>query len=894
MKKFYKVLSAAALGAIFATGVVATASCGESKNSQQNTSTLDSAVKMLEASITNNGDKISSDFELPATITEYGKTYDVAWVSDNDDILSFEIKYRDDGTKYVQTMITRAEDKEGKDPNPDYAVATYHAVLTDRESKQTKDSSDFRVRILKIVPASVTFAKWIDGSETSFEVEGYVLAKVGYNESYKEANLIVWDDEAQGAYFIYQCYLDKDVYDSLEGGEKVSVVNVTRQPYNGLIESKYGATATVDTNATKLDISKLGTDITSLVKGYSEESNQAALMKLQSSKVLLKQVKVVSKNEKVSTSDGKYDTTMTTVVTVSVGEQTLDVALYQGFTAFSADTTKALVEKLQSKVGGYVNLEGYLSWNSNGPVFIINDASKIEDTTEPADGKVQADLDAVAATIRTNYGTDTTVTLPTKGSTNESTLTYTVSGDGATLDKNVLTLKAGKTESIVKLTITGKIGDTELTKDVTIRLGVTDETIAKEVAEAYSFAATTAVSRITLSDKDKESGVTLTWALKNSADGVAEIKNGKLYLIASTTEKKPVITLTAKYYDATVTRDIEITVPAYTLTDLSKVAEGKDNSGNALTVNKSYVVVEGYVSQSMDSKNNWYISTTNNTDKTLLIYYVQDNYGTNVSTVNDLYPVGTKVTLWGLYTEFNSTKELKNAVVLKYEETDDSKANGKLNAAAKLFASEYGEKTEISLPEGVTAVVTAGTSAKVENGKLTITPTATSEEVSVKLTTTAGSANKERTIKFTSVLSTSTKVTVTGKTRSTGGNIAEGNVTTEFNADDKITISAVKNDANGNVYLDKEGKIRLYSTDKGNGNELTISVAEGYAIKSVTITYSDATYTGATVSGATNTPDASAVTAKYTLNNVNSVSIKNAKKSGQVRIDSIVVEYDVK
>ncbi len=888
MKKFYKVLSAAALGAIFATGVVATASCGENKNSQQNTSTLDSAVKMLEASITNNGDKISSDFELPATITEYGKTYDIAWVSDNADILNFKVMYREDGTKYVKTMITRAEDEEGKDPNPDYEVATYHAVLTDRDSKQTKNSSDFRVRILKVVPASVTFAKWIDGSETQFEVEGYVLAKLGYNESYKEANIIVWDDEAQGAYFIYQCYLDKDVYDSLEGGEKVSVTNVTRNPYNGLIESKYGATATVDKNVDKFDISKLGTDITSLVK----DANTNALMKLQSSKVSLKQVKVVSKNEKVDTTDGKFDTTMTTVVTVGVGEETLDVALYQGFTAFSADSTKTLVEKLQSKVGGYVNLEGYLSWDSNGPVFIINDASKIEDTTEPADGKVQADLDAVASTIRNNYGSDATVTLPAEGTVNKSALTYAVSGDGATLADNVLTLKAGTTESIVKLTITGKIGDTKLTKEVTIRLGVTDETIAKEVADAYTFDITTAVSRIALSDNDKESGVTFTWAVKDSADGVAEIKDGKLYLIATNSEKKPVITLTAKYYDATVTRDIEITVPAYTLTDLSKVAEGKDNSGNALTVNKSYVVVEGYVSQAMDSKNNWYISTTNNTDKTLLIYYVQDNYGTKVTTVNDLYPVGTKVTLWGLYTEYNSTKELKNAVVLKYEETDDSKANGKLNAASKLFASEYNEKSEITLPEGVTAVVTAGTSAKVANGKLTITPTATSEEVSVKLTATSGTVNKESTIKFTSVLSTSTKTTVTVKTVTENKNLTDSDVTSLFNVDDKITISYAKNESSNDAAISTSGELRLYKADSGNGNAITITV-KGYTIKSITLTYTDSKYTNATVSGATNTADATALTAKFTTTG-ESVTIQNKKTDNQVRISSIVVEYDVK
>ena len=892
MKKFYKVLSAAALGAIFATGVVATASCdGGSSSSQQNTSTLDSAVKMLEASITNNGDKISSDFDLPATITEYGKTYDVAWVSEDTSILSFTVAYRDDGTKYIRTIITRAVDEEGKEANPDYAVATYHAVLTDRDTKETKDSSDFRVRVLKVVPASVTYAKWVDGSETNFDISGYVLAKLGYNDSYKEANIIVWDDEAKGAYFVYQAYLDKDVYDALEGGEKISVTGAVRYPYFGLLETKKGATATVDKNATKLDISTLGTDITSLIKGYSDEANQAALMKLQSSKVSLKQVKVVSKNEKVETTDGKYDTTMTTVVTVSVGGQELDVALYQGFTAFSADETKSLVSTLQGKVGQYVNLEGYLSWNSNGPVFIINDASKIVDTTEPADDKVLADIESASKSFEAAYATTPeAITLPTKGATNSSELSYAVSGDGAKLEDNVLTLTVGETKSVVTLTITGKIGDTTITKEYTITLGVSDEDIAKEVADAVKFEITNAVTRETLSTGDSDKDVEFTWAVKDSANGVAEIKDGKLYLVATTKEVKPVVTLTAKKGDATYSRDIEITVPAYTLTSLSKVAEGKDNSDAALEKNKSYVCVEGYVSQYMTS-GNWYLSTEKNDTKTLLVYYVQDKYAETVTTVNDLYPVGTKVTLWGLYTEFNSTKELKNAVVLASEMSDDVKAQLNVNSAASKFDIEYNKTTEITLPEGVSATVTEGSTVTIDGSKVTITPTTTSEEVKIKLTSTVGSETKEKEVTFTSVYSTSTKVTVTSKSRNENKNLENGDVTSEFNADEKITLSVTNNDATTNLCLATDGQIRLYGTSESNGNALTISVATGYAIKSVTITYVD-TYTGATVSGATNTPDSTALTAKYTLTNVGSVTIQNKKTKDQVRITSIVVEYD--
>ena len=213
-----------------------------------------------------------------------------------------------------------------------------------------------------------------------------------------------------------------------------------------------------------------------------------------------------------------------------------------------------------------------------------------------------------------------------------------------------------------------------------------------------------------------------------------------------------------------------------------------------------------------------------------------------------------------------------------------------------MFDIEYNETKEITLPEGVSATVTEGSTVTVDGSKVTITPTTTSEEVKIKLTSTVGSETKEKEVTFTSVYSTSTKVTVTSKSRTTNKNLENGDVTSEFNADEKITLSVTNNDAANKLCLASNGDIRLYGTSEGNGNALTISVATGYAIKSVTITYASDTkgsdYKGATVSGATNTPDSTALTAKYTLSNVGSVTIQNKKTNGQVRITSIVVEYD--
>ncbi len=890
MKKFYKVLSAAALGALFATGVVATASCGGDSSSQVNSSTLESAAKLVEVGITNNGAKVSADFSLPASVTEYGKTYQINWVSDNTSVLSFTVAYQEDGTKYFKTIITRAVDKEGQPENPEYAAVTYHAVLTDPDTKETKETTSFKLRVLKEVPASVTYSKWVNGGQELFDIEGYILAKVGYNETYKEANIIVWDNEAKGAYFIYQCYLDKEVYDSLEGGEKVSVTNATRSVYNGLIETKYGATAKVDTKAEKLDISTLTTDITSLVKGYSDEANQTALMYLQSSKVSLKQVKVVKKNDSVATSNGKYDTTMTNVVTVSVGGQELEVNLYQGFTAFSADTTKELVSTLQGKLDSYVDLEGYLSWGSSGPVFIVNSKDAIKDSTEPVDDKVQADLDEASKSVETSYATSPEdITLPTKG-TNGSELSYAVKGEGAKLEGNTLTLKVGETKQVVELTITGKLSGTTLTKTVKIALGVSDEDIAKEALDALSFEITQAVTRQTLVTTG-DNGVTYEYAVKESADGAVEKKDDKLIVIAGANAKTATLTVTAKKGDAVVTKDINISIPAYTLTTLDKVNAGKDNNDQALVKDSSYVVVEGYVSQSYASNNNWYISTEKNAEKTLMIWYVKDNYDQKVTTVNDLYPVGTKVVLWGLYTLYGSSAELKDVVVLSYEVSNEDKAQAKVDSAAKLFETEYFEAKEITLPEGVTASVTSTgtTSVVVEDGKVKITPTTTSETVNVTLSSTVGDATKTKEVTFTSAITNTIKVEAK-YTGTTTTNWDDGDITSKLGiTDSNVTIVCAKNDAGTATGVNKEGSVRLYSASSSNGGSLVISVASGYLIKSIKLTYTQSSVEPTVKSGSV---ALEATNNKYIVNS-SSVVIQNTATSGQVQILSILIEYDV-
>ena len=886
MKKIYKVLSAAALGALFATGVVATASCGNNDKTSEKTSTLDSAIKMLEVSITNNGDKISSGFSLPATITEYGKTYSVTWTSSDTSLLVFSSATKDDGTQYCKADINPKayNDTDGIS----YDTVSFSAVLTDPDSKETKTSSTFRVRVLRSVSKSVIFDRWINGStlQDSYDVEGYVLAKLGYNSSYKEANLIVWDNEAQGAYFIYQCYLDQDVYNALEGGEAVKVTGATRNPYNGLIESKYGATATVDTKATKLDISTLTRDITSLVRDGSKEALES-LMYYQSSKVSLKNVKVTS-NSEVTTTDGKYDTTMATVSTVSVGSNTIDVALYQGFTAFSADSTKTLVEALHAKKDSYVDLEGYLSWNSDGPVFIITSVSDITDSTEPAEDKILSDINAAKANVKTTYAsTPDPITLPTTG-TNGSALSYTVEGEGASLASNVLTLTVGSEKSTVKLNITGSLEGKEVSETVTIQLGVTDQDIAQMVADAYSFDdITNVVNRITLEAKEETYNSTYTWTVKDSADGVAEIKDGKLILIATSTAKSPVITLTVTKGEASYSRDITLSVPAYTLTSVTNVAQGKDDAGKDLTTGKTYVTVEGYISAIDSQGTATYISATQDTTKSVQVYKIYDNYGTQVTDLTSKYGVGTKVVINGRYKLYNGTYELEQSVILSYD-VNGAQASVNVGKAADLFEATYTTSTEVTLPEGISATVKSGTSAVVNGNKVTITPTAADETVVVTLSSTVNGTTITSDISFL----TTTKIIVTAIPNGKY-NVEDVAITDKLGiTDSNITITNAQNDASTQTFLSAaNGQIRLYNDkSNGNGGSLTITAASSAKIAYIIVNLSSDSK-AVTVKNSTSTiTEDSSTTGKYVVDG-NTVTIQNCDKSGQVRIVSIIIAY---
>ena len=93
------------------------------------------------------------------------------------------------------------------------------------------------------------------------------------------------------------------------------------------------------------------------------------------------------------------------------------------------------------------------------------------------------------------------------------------------------------------------------------------------------------------------------------------------------------------------------------------------------------------------------------------------------------------------------------------------------------------------------------------------------------------------------------------------------------------------------VYLHKDGEIRLYSDSSCVGNTITITSTK--KIVSIAITYSATSRSGATFTiGGTTVAGGTEITEETVTVNANSVTIANNKASGQVRITSIVITYE--
>ena len=133
----------------------------------------------------------------------------------------------------------------------------------------------------------------------------------------------------------------------------------------------------------------------------------------------------------------------------------------------------------------------------------------------------------------------------------------------------------------------------------------------------------------------------------------------------------------------------------------------------------------------------------------------------------------------------------------------------------------------------------------------------------------------------------------------TGNMTGSGNEAASVGLDASLfTVTCDKCDNRNNPGLNKSAEIRMYAAESTgtakNGNEIVVTIADGYVIKSITIKFTGASYAKAcqiTAGSSVETTDGSSTTVTFNIN-ANSFEIKNVAESGQVRFSSIEIVYE--
>lgn len=921
MKKFVKILSNLALASLIVGGTVSVASCGNNNNNSDSTSaestdksndsatdsttgeTEDTAKVAADLanliSLTVSGTKVDSNFTVPAYVGSGDSKTLLSWVSDDESLLTFTRE--GDSETFTATVHRPASDSE-----KEYTGVKFHAVVDYKGSKA--NSSDFNVRIRRQMSATEYYNEWITSTGVTQNVSGYVIAKLGYLSSYGEGNLVLWNDEVKGAYYVYNGYIDQDAYNNLALGTYVTASGATNTLYNGLLETKYGATFTVDSTKT-IEVNTIArTSITEhILKNDLVKDNAPTTeaKKLQSTYVSLEGFTIKSV-EKFSNKAGSSATTSQTVATLTRYGQDIKVVLMEGATTFAGDDAKAISQKFTTLgVGKKVSVKAILTWY-NAPQLLVTSADDISEcAADYTDSFADYDKAYDAAQLGSKdlleeYARNTETAVPT--SSNGATISYTVTGDCVSYVDGKITITVGDTEktgTIVVKATSGEISYT-ITKYISAQY-LTDEQICEKVANEVSFDEITEPKVITLKDKAFNDTVTLTYEIVDGADVASIDKDGKLVVIPATEAKKFKIKVTATLGDKSKDKTIEVSVAALPVTSIADVLSAKYDSSNPV-----YYCVEGYVTNIYNTKfGNCYIDVEFGTQKkTLCIYGSYDIYGTQYGNLaNDStykFVLGKKVKFYGLLAQNNKINQLKNAKILSVESDPAVDAQIKVNEAAALFETSYSKAATVTLPEGITADITKATSCSLADQVVTIKPTDTEVTNEVTLSCVVGDKTYTATAKFTAKTVSIKKYTEAQITNVTTvdaaytggatGNAKGENVTADLGVTDtNITITTQKNACNNALGYNIKNNFRLYADATNcNGTSLQISVKEGYAIKSITFEYVSGSKTPTVYlldnSELTGTDGAYFVGAQ-------DVVIQNKQSSGQVQITKITIVY---
>lgn len=266
-------------------------------------------------------------------------------------------------------------------------------------------------------------------------------------------------------------------------------------------------------------------------------------------------------------------------------------------------------------------------------------------------------------------------------------------------------------------------------------------------------------------------------------------------------------------------------------------------------------------------------------EATLYIYSGRDLGDADFVGAEDL-KAGDEVIVFGTLKKYNTTYELDKENYL-------ISVNGKTEICRGLAVSEpkiafnvgdafeFGGKV-LQIWRGkedvdVTTTATFSGYNMSKEGKQTVTVTVGEETVAYEITVNPAGA--------------ALPITISKKISDMSGNPTDGTKVSSMTMDDVITLSASTTGNNGKVYGDGK-EWRLYQSDSGT---MTVSSKAGYAIESITVTFTNSKNGTLLYNNTTVTTDeaveVSGSSVKFTLGNSGTAT------NGQIRITAISVTY---
>lgn len=526
------------------------------------------AVNAFIKQFKQNGATVYEDFDLASEFEFGGSKATITWSVPTNaaDMLKIE-----DG----KCKVTQQQDK---------VKTSISATITYKGETQTRRCQIFVWR--ERTPLELLHAFYDNVGDESYTLKGYVVAKAGYDASYKNGYLYIADQSLQGGYYIYRVTCETQaLWDELTIGTAVEIPQCKSTDYNGLIEVGQNKECVVAKNTT---LPALTTEqLATITNGFAADELFMAegfgvnheLKYYTGTRVKLTSWKVKEINATASAA------AESTFATLEKGGIEVQVVLSKYGTDLNSDAAKKAADELKTlKVGDYVDVKGILSCdtkNKGGYFVEISDADKTFTKRTASDDNASIGIykDLVAATDAALAKFPETITDPF--TLDKSTIaladgvTLAVEVDNteiATWAGNVLTVNPAATAVTLNVTVKATKGDVTISKKVSIytklmtaqqKADAEKEAFKLEIDEfgEYNLQATGA----TFGDID------ITYALKE-ATAYATLVGNKLTVLSVDDDTTITLVVTFKKgTEATATKEVALTIKNKSRTEVKSI-----------------------------------------------------------------------------------------------------------------------------------------------------------------------------------------------------------------------------------------------------------------------------------------------------------------------------------